>query len=383
MKRYIYTSLFLFNLIFLSCNDSKSTSAEVEQNEDNDLIEITGEQFETAKLELGNLKQNRFSEQFQVTGIIDVPPENRATVSSYFDGYISETQLLVGDEVQKGDLLVKLKHPDFIKMQQKYVESFSNLEFQTSEFERKENLYNDKIIAQKVFQSTKNDFLQAKAQLQATVEQIKLMNLNPKEIAKGNFTSEIRIYAPISGKISKLNVSQGKFLAKSEMIMEILDVDHVHLELDVFEKDILKIHKGDTLNFKIPEISDQSYKAYVKLIGAEVNENRSVRVHAHPKNDNVNFSVGMFVNAYFKSDSKDYLALPENAFTEVDSETFVLQLNSKTNSLYTFNKIEVDTDSPQNGLKPILNSGQVDTEAQFLIRGVFDIITTGGGGHSH
>lgn len=383
MKRYIYTSLFLFNLIFLSCNDSKSTSAEVEQNNDNNLIEITGEQFETAQLELGNLKQNRFSEQFQVTGMIDVPPENRATVSSYFDGYISETQLLVGNDVQKGDLLVKLKHPDFIKMQQNYVESFSDLEFQTSEFERKKNLLEDKVIAQKVFQSTKNDYLKAKAQLQATAEQIKLMNLNPEQIAKGNFTSEINIYAPISGKISKLNVAQGKFLSKSEMIMEILDVDHIHLELNVFEKDILKIHKGDTLSFKIPEISDKSYKAYVKLIGAEVNENRSVRVHAHPKNENVNFSVGMFVNAYFKSDSKNYLALPETAFTEVDGEMYILQLDSKNDSLFTFKKIEVKTNASQNGLKPILNTEQVDTEAQFLTRGVFDIITTGGGGHSH
>jgi cobalt-zinc-cadmium efflux system membrane fusion protein len=370
-------------LIFLSCNDSKSTSDAVEHNEDEDLIEITSEQFETAKLELGNLKQNRFSDQFQVTGMIDVPPENRATVSSYFDGYISETQLLVGNDVQKGDLLVKLKHPDFIKMQQKYVESFSDLEFQTSEFERKKNLLEDKVIAQKVFQSTKNDFLKAKAQLQATAEQIKLMNLNPEQIAKGNFTSEINIYAPISGKISKLNVAQGKFLSKSEMIMEILDVDHIHLELNVFEKDILKIHKGDTLSFKIPEISDKSYKAYVKLIGAEVNENRSVRVHAHPKNENVNFSVGMFVNAYFKSDSKNYLALPETAFTEVDGETYILQLDSKNDSLFTFKKIEVKTNASQNGLKPILNTEQVDTEAQFLTRGVFDIITTGGGGHSH
>ena len=383
MKRYIYTSLLLFNLLFLSCNNITPTSVEEEHSEDEDLIEMTSEQFKTALLKLGNLKQNRFSEQFQVTGMIDVPPENRATVSSYFDGYISETRLLIGDEVQKGDLLVTLKNPDFIKFQQNYAKAISNMEFVRSEFERKENLYNDKIIAQKVFQSSKNDFLQAKAQLKATVEHIKLMNLDPKQIAETNFTSEINIYAPISGKISKLNVAQGKFLAKSEMIMEILDVDHIHLELDVFEKDILKIHKGDTLSFKIPEISDQIFSANVKLIGAEVNENRSVRVHAHPKNENVNFSVGMFVNAYFKSDSKDYLALPETAFTEVDGETFVLQLNSKTDKLYTFDKIEVDTDSPQNGLKPILNSEQVDTKAQFLIRGVFDIITAGGGGHSH
>jgi len=155
MKRYIYTSLLLFNLLFLSCNNSTPTSVEEEHSEDEDLIEMTSEQFKTALLKLGNLKQNRFSEQFQVTGMIDVPPENRATVSSYFDGYISETRLLIGDEVQKGDLLVTLKNPDFIKFQQNYAKAISNMEFVRSEFERKENLYNDKIIAQKVFQSSK------------------------------------------------------------------------------------------------------------------------------------------------------------------------------------------------------------------------------------
>jgi cobalt-zinc-cadmium efflux system membrane fusion protein len=173
-------------------------------------------------------------------------------------------------------------------------------------------------------------------------------------------------------------VSQGKFLAQSEMIMEILDVDHIHLELNVFEKDVLKIKKGDSLTFKIPELSDQSYKAYVKLIGAEVNENRSVRVHAHPLEEDVNFSVGMFVNAIFESDSQEKLALPETAFTEIDGRTFLLQLDSKTENLYHFKKVEVKTDTPQNDMKPISNPEQVDKEAQFLTRGVFDIITTSG-----
>jgi cobalt-zinc-cadmium efflux system membrane fusion protein len=385
MKRYTYFSPFIFAFFLLSCADEASNTAASEQVEehDDDHIEITNDQFKTAGLQLGKIKEATFSEQFEVTGMVDVPPENRATVSSYFDGFVSETHLLVGDVVRKGDVLIKLKNPDFIQIQQNYVENLSNVDYLTSEFERKQNLLDDQVIAQKVFQATKNEYLKAKAQLQATAEQIKLMNLNLKQIEAGNFTSEIKIYAPISGKISKLNVSLGKYLAKSDMIMEILDVDHIHLELNVFEKDILKIKKGDSLSFKIPEISNISYRAYVHLVGAEVAENRSLRIHAHPISEDVSFSVGMFVNAYFTSDSKQILALPETAFTEVDGETFILQLESKSENILTFSKIEVQTSSPQNGLKPILNADKINTKGEFLTRGVFDIITSGGGGHSH
>jgi cobalt-zinc-cadmium efflux system membrane fusion protein len=382
MKRYKYISLILVNVILLSCGKGESTTKDAEVHDDSTL-EITKEQFEKSGLELRRLEEASFSEQFQVTGMVDVPPENRSTVSSYFDGYVSQTRLLVGDEVQKGDLLVRLKHPDYLKTQQMYVESLSNYEFLASEFERKRNLFEDQVISQKVFQSTKNDFLQAQAKLKATEEQLKLMNLNPKTVAEGNLTSEISIFSPIDGKISKLNVSQGKFLAQSEMIMEILDVDHIHLELNVFEKDVLKIRKGDSLTFKIPELSDQSYKAYVKLIGAEVNENRSLRIHAHPKREDVNFAVGMYVNAYFVSNTKNHLALPETAFSEIDNDMYILQLESKSENQYQFKKIEVQTENPQNGMRPILNASEINTEAQFLTKGVFDILTSGGGGHDH
>ena len=382
MKRYKYISFILVNVILLSCGKSESTTKDAETHDDS-TIEITKEQFEKSGVELGRLEEASFSEQFQVTGMVDVPPENRSTVSSYFDGYVSQTRLLVGDEVQKGDLLVRLKHPDYLKTQQMYVESLSNYEFLASEFERKRNLFEDQVISQKVFQSTKNDFLQAQAKLKATEEQLKLMNLNPKAVAEGNLTSEISIYSPIDGKVSKLNVSQGKFLAQSEMIMEILDLDHVHLELDVFEKDILKVEKGDTLSFQVPEISDEIYLAYVKVIGAEVTENRSLRIHAHPKREDVDFAVGMYVNAYFDSSTESHPALPETAFSEVDNKMYVLQLESKSENIYQLKKIEVQTGDPQNGMRPILNASEISTEAKYLTKGAFDILSSGGGGHDH
>lgn len=383
MKRSIILLLLIFATLNSSCGDSTETSTEDKNKSDAGHIILSDQQFKSAELRLGTPEFKKFSEQFEVTGIIDVPPKNRASVTAYFDGYVTQTELLVGDEVKKGDVLVKLKHPNFIKIQQNYVEALSNVNYLKSEFDRKQSLYEDQVIAQKVFQSTKNQFLNAKAQLASAKEQLKLMNLSPIQIAQGNFTSEINILAPISGKISKLNVAQGKFIAKSDMIMEILDVDHVHLELDVFEKDLLSINKGDTLSFTIPEVSHQKFEAYVRLIGAEISQNRRVRVHAHPINENVNFKVGMFVNASFKTNEKKIIALPEEAFTSLDDQTFILQLDEKTSNTYQFSKLKVDSFAPQNGFKPILNANELDLKAQYLTKGVFDLITNSGGGHSH
>jgi len=55
--------------------------------------------------------------------------------------------------------------------------------------------------------------------------------------------SETTIYAPIDGSITKVNVSKGMYVSPSDEIMEIINTDHIHLELSVFEKDIMKIRK--------------------------------------------------------------------------------------------------------------------------------------------
>lgn len=381
MKRYTYITLLVFTLIFFSCGEKQTESTE--EKSDTNFIELTQEQFQKNELTLGKPEKITFSEEFEVTGMVDVPPKNRSSVTSYFDGYITDTQLLVGDRVQKGDVLVKMKHPYFIELQQDYVEALSNFDYLQSEFNRKKNLYQDQIIAQKVFQASKNDYLKADAQLKAITKQIRLMNLNPKHVAEGNFTSELNIFAPIKGKISKLNVAQGKFIGKSEMIMEILNVDHIHLELDVFEKDLMKIQKGDSLRFEIPEISEESYLAYVRLIGAEINEDRKVRIHAHPLDRENKFTVGMFVNAYFEADQKEYLALPESAFTEMNETTYILELIEQTENKYRFKKVEVKSSAPQEGFKPILNDDNINTNSKYLTKGVFDLVTTGGGGHDN
>ena len=390
MKNTILYISLLASLFLMSCADNTENEEHAnhkdgheDHHDHEDEIILSQAQFKQGDYQLDKPKSETFSEVFRVTGEIDVPPKNRALVSSFFSGFVSKTTLLVGDMVKKGDLLIQLKNPDFIELQQNYAEKHSMLEYLSSEYSRKQNLLADQVISEKVFQKTKSEYLSMKAQVEGLQKTLNLMNVNTKSVLDGNFTDAIQIYAPISGKIAKINIAQGMYLQPSTPIMEILNTDHVHLELDVFEKDILKIKVDDTLQFKIPEISDQNFKAYVQLIGAEVNEKRSVRIHAHPTDEDENFAVGMFVEAYFNFSPRKEMALPATAFVEKDKQMHVLQLHKKTADAYHFKMIKVEDVKEQNGLKPLQSKDDLATDQFYLTSGAFDLVEGEGGGHDH
>jgi len=376
MKTPLYIAL-LFFFFMISC---KNEAEEAQMNNDrstDDLIELSTTQFDNGNYKIEKADSTEFFEEFKVTGYIDVPPENRASINSFFSGFVRQTYLLVGDKVNKGDLLITLQNPEFIKVQQEFLENYSQLEFLESEFNRKKNLLDDKVISTKVFQQTKSEYMSIKAKVEGQRKTLQLMNVNINKVLNGQFSESISLYAPIEGKISKMNVSKGMFVEQNTMIMEILNTEHIHLELDVFEKDIMKVSVNDTFNFKIPELGNTEFKAYVKLVGAEVTTNRSVRIHGHPLDENQNFKVGMFVESRFKYQPRVALSLPETAFAKKDETWVVLRLKEQTDTLYYFEALEVEQTKEHLGRRALKTDIQLSPTDQFLATGVFDLVSGG------
>jgi cobalt-zinc-cadmium efflux system membrane fusion protein len=363
--------------MLFACNNSTENEIPSEDKQvktnDNEIV-LTKAQFKSGNFKIEKADSAVFAERFKATGMIDVPPENRAEVSSFFSGFVSETHLLIGDEVKKGDLLIQLTNPDFIQLQQNFVENYNQLNYLESEFERKQNLFNDNVVSEKVFQKAKSDYMSLSAKVKGQRRTLELMNVSINQVLDGNFSEQINIYAPISGKISKVNVSKGMHIQPSTMMMEILDTEHIHLELNVFEKDIMKVNVGDTLEFKIPEVSDQTFKAYVHLVGAEINDNRTVRVHAHPVDESHNFSVGMFVEAYFKNNPQVHLSLPASAFVETENTLKVLRLKEDTQDAFIFEFIEVQNSAEQRNRRALQSEFTIKNTDRFLTQGVFDLV---------
>ena len=370
---YILTLLFLL----FNCENSK-TNTEISQD-DNVLyntIELSKAQFESQNMKLGEIEKHSFKNTIKTSGFLDVPPQNKASVSSFFEGYVKRTPLLIGDEVKKGQLVVSLENPSYVEIQQNYLEVLEQLTYLKSEFERQKTLFEENITSQKNYLKAQSTYKSNLAHHNGLKQKLKMMNINPESVEKGIITSTINLYAPISGSVSKVNVSNGTFVSASSQIIEIINTDHTHLELSVFEKDVLDIKKGQLIEFTIPESSATVFKAEVHLVGTSIDEtNRTIKVHGHINDENQSHLImGMFIEANIITEDIISFALPKHAVITSDNSSYALALKNQVNENFSFDKVHLETGKETENYIEILNADELK-DYKFLINGAFMLLS--------
>ncbi|WP_072347410.1 efflux RND transporter periplasmic adaptor subunit [Flavobacteriaceae bacterium A100] len=376
--------ILLFPLLVLACGNSEKTEETTTKEETHsDELVISKAQFEGEKMAFGNLAEYDFNESVKVNGMIDVPPENKSSISTFIGGYVTKTPLLIGDKVKKGQLLVSLENTEFVEIQQSYLELAEQLNYLKSEFDRQKTLFEEQITSQKNYLKAESAYKSSLANYNGLRKKLQMMHINPKNVEQGNFTSNINIYAPIDGFVTKMNVSNGTYVSPSDMILEIVDTEHIHLELSVFEKDIMKIKKDQKILFQIPEVSNKTYTASVHLVGTTIDEKtRRVRVHGHVDNEEDNFIVGMFVEAEIITNQTKGVGLPKSAIIEVEDHAFALILEEQNNTEYHVEKIALNLGKQTEDYVEILNAEALKNK-QIIVKGTSMLLNDSEGGHSH
>lgn len=378
MKTFYIKYLFIISVFLqISCTSVKKDEqiSDIEVNNEN-LIEITVEQFQNSKMEIGIPSNQTFNKGVVTNGYIDVPPANKAQISAIMGGYVKKSELLVGDTVKKGQLLLTLENPDYIEIQQNYLETYESLTFLKSEFDRQKTLFEEKITSQKNFLKAESNYKRTVAQYNGYIQKLKMMNLSPSNIEEGNITSVIPIYAPISGSISDVFTNVGEFMDASQVLLTIIDSSHKHLELIVFEKDVLSLKKEQLIEFKTPENSERIYKAEVYLIGKSIDQdNRTVRVHGHLKDESDPFLVGMYVEAEIITYTAEKLAVPIDALLEENDKYYLLHFKEKQDNNYTFEKTLVHIGLKNEDWIEIIDVNETLKNKQVLLKGAFTPLT--------
>lgn len=375
--------VFIFMLLVACGNDKKEEQTEETQKETDELI-VSKEQFQSEKMEFGTLSEHDFNSIVKVSGQIEVPTQNQSSVSTFIGGYVTKSPLLIGDEVKKGQFLVTLESTEFVEIQQRYLEGAQQLNFLKSEFTRQKTLYDENISSQKNFLKAESEYKSSLAHYNGLKKKLQMLNINPTAVENGTITSTINLYAPIAGFVTKVNVSNGTYVSPADVILEIIDTDHIHLELSVFEKDILKVKKGQEIDFRIPEASDSVYKAEVHLVGTTIDPaNRRVIVHGHIEDDHTAFIVGMFAEAEIIVGTLNGIALPKTGVIQVENDYFALVLDKETSNDYYFTKVKLDIGWQTEDVVEVLNTVTLKNK-KIVVNGTYMLLNEAeGGGHSH
>lgn len=375
--------VFIFMLLVACGNDKKEEQTEKTPLKSDELV-VSKEQFEGEKMAFGTLSEHDFNSIVKVSGLIEVPTQNQSSVSTFMGGYVTKSPLLIGDEVKKGQYLLTLESTEFVEIQQRYSEIAQQLNFLKSEYTRQKTLYDEKISSEKNFLKAESDYKSSLAHYNGLKKKLQMLNINPTSVENGTISSTINLYAPIDGFVTKVNVSNGTYVSPADIILEIIDTDHIHLELSVFEKDILKVKKGQDIQFRIPEASDSIYKAEVHLVGTTIDPtNRRVVVHGHLEDDHTAFIVGMFAEADIITGSSKGIALPKTAVIQFENDYYALVLDKETSSDYYFTKVKLDLGLQTEDVVEVLNPVSLK-DKKIVVNGTYMLLNEAEeGGHAH
>ncbi len=171
-------------------------------------------------------------------------------------------------------------------------------------------------------------------------------------------------------------------------LMEIVDEKHLHLELDIFEKDIANIKEEQPISYTVPALGNNIYEGEVHIIGKEFNtDNKTVRIHGHLENDRPKFIKDLFVEAKIWLNDQTVQALPEKAIIKDGASSYIYVANDQTDEdEIKFEAIRVVQGTTDNGFTSVKLIDAIPDEMKIVTGGAYYVFAQSKAGeleHEH
>ena len=250
-------------------------------------------------------------------------------ISSPVAGRVVTTPIALGAQVQVGEILLELDSPDVADAESAYTKAEADLVKSRKAFDRQQELYAGKVIAQKELEQAQNDFKSAQSELLRAKNKLKNLHINPLQ-TDGRF--------PLRAIVSERNVNPGLEVRpdRDAPLFVISDIKKLTVLMEVYEVNIGKIRRGQKLSVSVPAYPGEIFPATVEYIGQVLDENtRTVQVRCGLPNADGRLLPGMYaainvdsdpgdqaivipLTAVFTQDEADYvfIALDENDFRQ-------------------------------------------------------------------
>lgn len=348
------------------------------------LVELTEAQYQTVGVKLGSLEQRQMSQLIRVNGSLAVPPGQQVSVSTPYGGILKSANLLTGSPVRQGQTLAVLENPEFIRIQQEYLETQSQLTFQQQEYERQRELSQENVGALKNLQQATAQLGTLRARIGGLRQQLALLGLNPARLTPETITRTIPVRAPIGGTITQVNVNRGSYVAANDVVFEIMNTAGLLAELTVFEGDLARMQIGQRVRLSVVGVSGER-TGRVKLINREVGTDRTVKVYASLDNPASGaLRPGTFVKAVVETGAATEPALPEGALVQAGNSSQIYVFAGKEQhqgqTHYQFRPVPVRAGPSQNGYRAVTLPTGIAANAQIVLTGAYDILSASAGG---
>ncbi|MRX46768.1 MULTISPECIES: efflux RND transporter periplasmic adaptor subunit [Bacteroidota] len=388
--------------------ETKTAGKEEAAHEDETaaIATLTEEQIKTVGIQLGAIEHKELTATIKANGNLKVPNNNKANATSLYGGVIKSLKVQIGDYVRKGQVIATIANPQFIQLQEEYLTIGSKITFAEQEVQRQQELNAGNAGALKNLQNSTAELKALRTRKASLQQQIQLMGINPNSISNSNLKSALLVTSPLNGTISNLYATIGSYVDASSPVAEIVDNTSLHLDLQVFEKDLPQVKVGQTIHFTLTNNPTTEYDATVFSIGSSFeNESKTIAVHCRVNGNKSGLIDGMNITGIVSLNNVTTPSVPNDAIVNADGKYYIFVQTDKEVEVHheegekegeekdhkedktakNFEKVEVLKGVSDMGYTAVTFLNQIPADAKIVVKGAFFVNAklSNAGGHEH
>ena len=234
-------------------------------------------------------------------GVIMVSPQQNATVSLTMGGKVHSLKVMPGQAVARGQVIASIDNPEYIDLQQTYLDASAQTEYLEKEYKRQSDLSANDASSQKKMQQSKAEYLSMHSRLSAAASRLKTLGVNPASVKLNGIQPYLLVKAPINGFVTNLNVNLGKYLDAGEPICDVINKSQPLIQLTVYERELNLMRVGRPVEFRVNGMGKKTFSAQIVSIDQSVDaKDYSIKVYAKVMASNSDFRPGMYIRAKLK-----------------------------------------------------------------------------------
>ncbi|MDA8430538.1 MAG: efflux RND transporter periplasmic adaptor subunit [Geobacteraceae bacterium] len=315
-------------------------------------------------------KKQRMGGVISATGKVEANADRTAHVSPRISGKIVAVRASLGDSVSAGQALATLDSVELGEALGRYHQSRTKLALAQSSMDRIKHLVEKKIAARKDILQAETDFKTAQTELHTDEERLSLYGVSASDL-KGEDHKKpfLPVRSPIAGTITEKHAIVGELADPSKSLYTVADLSTVWVLVDIHEKDLAKVHKGQAAIVSVSAFPDLRLRGRITYIADLVDEaTRTVKARVAVANPGRKLKPEMFatVELALQADSAAVLSVPEEALQDVDGNKVLFVVNDNG---VEFKPRKVEPGRTANGMVEIV-SGLKEGE-RYAIKGAF------------
>jgi cobalt-zinc-cadmium efflux system membrane fusion protein len=261
--------------------------------------------------------------ELKVNGSVNPDPSREVPIISLANGRVVDIKARLGDDVKKGQLVMKVQSPDITNAFDAYLKAANDEQLTRKAYERAKDLFDHGAISQGMLEQAEDGEKDNQADLTAAEGQLDTLGVD-----RNHPSNVVDVRAPISGVIIAQNVTiaaaAGVNLSGSATAFTIVDLSSVWIICDVYENDLQKISLGESAKIRVNAYPDKELTGRISDIGPVLDPSiRTAKVRIEVPNPGM-LKVGMFVTTTFESKTKQiHTIVPASAVLHLHDRDWV------------------------------------------------------------